>query len=225
MRITDGRLVEICPASNGKEAVIDQFLHGTARAVLVHQRGGLPLHAACLLPPGQSRAVAVAGVSGAGKSTLAAELLRRGWSLLSDDVTPLYRVGDAVMAWPSKPGIKLWNDACESLSVDTAALERVAGQRDKYVLPATTGAEPAPLASILFLAAGEPEGCTAVTGVRLLAALTAATFKPHYVSAMGCGASFLRMASFVASAVPCRILTSAGPVARRADLLAAACAG
>jgi hypothetical protein len=225
MRITDGCLVEICPLSTGKEALIEQFLHGTARAVLVHQRGGLPLHGACLMPPGGSRAIALAGVSGAGKSTLAAELLRRGWSLLGDDVTPLYQTEDEVVAWPSRPGVKLWNDACQALTIDAAELPRVPGERDKYVLPAATRAEPAPLALIFLLAWGEPDNLSRVEGSRLLGALTAATFKPHYVPAMGCAASFLSMASFVATTITCQILTSSGPVNRRADLVAGACGG
>jgi hypothetical protein len=225
MRISDGSLVEICPAEEGQEALIAQYLQGTARAVLVHQRGGLPLHAACLVPPGGSDAIALAGVSGAGKSTLAAELLRRGWTLLGDDVTPLYRVGDEVLAWPSKPGVKLWNDACDALSIAADDLSKVPGERDKYVFPAPTRAEPARLASVLLLAWGGPNGFNPMGGSALLAALTEATFKPHYVTAMGCAGSFLHMASFVATRVPCGIVTSSGSVGERADMIEGVWAG
>ncbi|HEX2764620.1 MAG TPA: hypothetical protein VHM92_12365 [Allosphingosinicella sp.] len=223
MRISDGVLVEICPAAGNKEALIEQYLQGTARAVLVHQRGGLPLHAACLVPPGGGQAVAIAGVSGAGKSTLAAELIRIGWSLLGDDVTPLHEVEGQVIAYPSKAGVKLWRDACEALSIDTRDVPRVPGEREKYVVPAGTPAEAAPLAAIFLLAWGDAESPTALRGSRLVTALSAVTFKPHYIAAMGCAGSFLRIATVVAKTVPARVLTSSGPVSQRADLLTAAC--
>jgi hypothetical protein len=108
---------------------------------LMMQRGHLVLHGNAFRV-GDACAVVV-GRSGAGKSTLAAELQRRGHDVLADDVVPVDRHGHAL---PGYPRIKLWQDAVARLGVDSAQLERVAHQVDKFQLPIDRGpAEPGPL--------------------------------------------------------------------------------
>lgn len=59
-------------------------------------RGYEALHAGAVASPGG--VVAIAGPSGSGKSTLLAELVRRGWSLVTDDELTLARDEEAVYA-------------------------------------------------------------------------------------------------------------------------------
>ncbi len=47
--------------------------------------GLFDLHSGAVVPPGETRALLVAGPSGSGKSTLTAKLAASGWSYLSDD--------------------------------------------------------------------------------------------------------------------------------------------
>lgn len=218
-RITNGDLIEVACNEGADPIAVEQYLAGTARATLVHQRGGVPLHAACLTPPGGRYAVAIAGPSGAGKSTLAAELVRRGWSLLGDDVTPLYVEGPHVMAWPSNAGLKLWRDACERFDIDAGTLNPLPGERDKYFLPTETASGPVPLHAVFLLERGAPQCVLPVKGPERLALLTANTFKPNYLKATGCLEGHLRTAARISSTAEIFILRSNSSVDERAALL------
>lgn len=218
--MTNGRLIEVMRSEGADPLAVEQFLAGSARAVLVHQRGGLPLHAAALVPPGGDYAVAISGRSGAGKSTLAMELVQRGWSLLGDDVTPLYTDAGPVMAWPSKAGLKLWRDACERLVIAADGMTPLPGERDKYLLPVLTQAEPVRLEHIFLLERGNPEGVRSVIGPSRLAALAANTYKSHFLAGMECIESHFHVSCQTSAQVKISILRCNGPVARTADLLA-----
>ncbi|WP_263416624.1 hypothetical protein [Terriglobus albidus] len=218
-RITNGDLIEVAWDEGADPIAVDQYLTGAARATLVHQRGGVPLHAACLTPPAAGYAVAVAGHSGAGKSTLAAELVRRGWSLLGDDVTPLYVERTQVMAWPSKAGLKLWRDACERLDIDTGTLNPLPGERDKYLFPIETAGGPLPLRAVFLLERGIPQCVLPVRGPERLALVTANTYKPNYLKALGCQEGHLRTVAQISSTAEIFILRSDSSVYDRATLL------
>jgi hypothetical protein len=98
----------------------------------------------------------VVGRSGAGKSTLAAEFLRRGHDVLSDDVVPVDAWGNAV---PGYPRIKLWDDAIGRLGLDTAGLDRVTTSVEKFQLPISRAcSEPLPLRWVYVLERHEGPG-------------------------------------------------------------------
>jgi len=221
--ITGGDLIEFVREEGADPLGVDQFLSGSARAALVHQRGGLPLHAACLVPPGQEFAVAIAGHSGVGKSTLAAELVKQGWSLLGDDVTPLYGGSGPVMAWPSKGVLKLWRDACERLKIDAGGLQGLPGERDKYLLPTHTSIEPVRLGYVFLLERGAAPEATSIEGPARLAALRTNTYKPNYLAGLECVESHFRISCQVSAEVKMAILKLSKDVSNRTDLLASLC--
>lgn len=102
--IAEGRDVRIEPLGGGT-ADIAAFLVGMW-AVLLQQRGVMPLHAAAVKSP--AGAVLLLGHSGHGKSTLAAALVERGYALLADDVTGLVVRDGRVTALPSFASLRLW---------------------------------------------------------------------------------------------------------------------
>lgn len=71
------------------------------------------LHSAGVLPPGQDKAVLIAGESGSGKSTFTFQLASLGWGYLSDDVLLLHRDQRGIEA----RGLR----RCFALSADTLA--------------------------------------------------------------------------------------------------------
>lgn len=78
-------------------------------------RGGeTVLHASAVVVGDQ--AVAFMGPTGAGKSTVAVALSQAGASLMADDCL-VVRTGEAVSAFGSYPGVRLWPDAIEALGV------------------------------------------------------------------------------------------------------------
>ena len=220
---SDGVLIEFVREADADPLAIEQFLSGSARAALIHQRGGLPLHAACLVSPGGDSAVAIAGHSGAGKSTLAAELIGRGWLLLGDDVTPLYGGSGPVMAWPSKGVLKLWRDACEHLSIDPEGLRALPGERDKYIFPVAAQIEPVRLGYVFLLQRGLKASVASVEGPARLAALRTFTYKPNYLAGLKCVESHFRISCQISAEVEMTFLNWEGPASKGADLLAAYC--
>lgn len=221
--VTEGRLIEFVRESGSDPLAVEQFLYGSARAALVHQRGGLPLHAACLRPPGSHSAVAITGHSGAGKSTLAAELVRRGWTLLGDDVTPLYASAGGVMAWPSKGSIKLWRDACDQFEMDTDTLQALPGERDKYLLPVPVPTEPIPLGHIFLRDRKSSDGVVAMDGPAGLVLLREYTYKPHYLAGLGCVPSHFQISCQIVTKVEIAALRCSGSIRESADLLTISC--
>lgn len=126
----DGSRITVAPLPDADRDAVRLFLLGSALGALMTQRGHLVLHGNAFRV-GDACAV-VLGHSGAGKSTLAAEMHRRGYDVLSDDVVPVDAEGRALAGWPR---VKLWQDALDRLGVDSTDLPRVRGAHPKFHLP------------------------------------------------------------------------------------------
>jgi len=126
----NGREVVIDPVDGADPKAIRLFLLGSLLGAVMMQRDHLVLHGNAFRV-GDACAVVV-GHSGSGKSTLAAEIDRRGYDVLSDDVVPVDPAGFAI---PGHPRIKLWDDALERLGVATEGLERINDDHEKFQLP------------------------------------------------------------------------------------------
>ena len=132
--VEGGSRVTIDPCPGASEATVRFVLLNTVLAVLLHQRGDLlPLHASAVDVGGG--AVVLTGKSGAGKSTLAAELVRRGCGLLSDDLAPLRPADGRAEVLPVFPRLNLWADAVRHFGSNTEFLERVRPEVEQYGVP------------------------------------------------------------------------------------------
>lgn len=143
-------IIERQPAAN--DEMIRLLLIGTGTALLLHQRGLLPLHASAVVTP--AGAVLFMGHSGAGKSTLLNEFLRRGYPMLAEDLAAV-RLDAEGAAWV-EPGVqitKLWADSAAMLGQSTVGLPRVRPELEKYLVPVTAALAdvPARLAAIYVL--------------------------------------------------------------------------
>lgn len=163
----DGRAIVVAPEGEADRAEVRAFLFGSVLAIVCMRRGLLPLHAACVRIG--DKAVAIAGQSGAGKSTLAANLLRRGFPMLADDVTVVDLSAGTPLAMPAFPRVKLWRDAMNRLELPVDGLERARPTLEKYHVPVEEGfcATPTPLAGLVHL---EPDP-KAPMGLRRLGAM------------------------------------------------------
>ena len=110
-RITGGDLIEADVAENDTEDFVAMYLMGSCMGAILVQRGFMLLHGSCVTDG--KRSVLITGDSGAGKSTTAAEFLRRGWKLLTDDVTCIFDRDGVPMVQSSYPSQKLWQDALD----------------------------------------------------------------------------------------------------------------
>ena len=110
-RIMNGTHILVDTYPNYSESRLGIFLMGSCMGAILHQRGAMPLHGSCVTDG--KRSILLTGDSGAGKSTLAAEFLRRGWKLITDDVSALYDIEGVPMVQSSYPSQKLWQDALD----------------------------------------------------------------------------------------------------------------
>ena len=134
------------------DEMIRLLVMGTAAALLLHQRGILPLHGSAIATP--AGAVIFLGHSGAGKSTLLNEFLRRGYLMLAEDLAAVHLDASGT-AWV-EPGVqitKLWADSAAVLEQTTEGLARVRPQLEKYIVPVghALATEAAPVAAIYVL--------------------------------------------------------------------------
>jgi hypothetical protein len=224
MLASGGSLIEISREDNSDPTMLNQFVYGTMRSALIYQRGGFALHSACLVPPGECFAVAIGGPSGAGKSTLATELVRRGWSLMGDDLTAVYQQPEGVMAWPSRDGIKLWRDACDRFEMNVCELQPLPGVRDKYTVPVETRQQAERLKVIYLLDRMQPEDVVEekileITGAERLAALMENSYRPHYLHALGCMQSHLEVTCAISQQVQLGRLRHSGTASACADFV------
>lgn len=114
--------------------VIATWLLGTVFAYVLQHCGYLVLHGSAIIMDG--RAVIFSGDSGAGKSTLAASMVKRGYSLITDDVVVVDKSSSGrMLIIPGPAKIKLWEDALLQLNHDASGLTRILNKKNKFELP------------------------------------------------------------------------------------------
>lgn len=206
--VRGGREVLVQPAPNATMAEVSVFLLGSVIGLLCHQRGLFPLHASCVRIGGG--AVAFCGPSGAGKSTMAAMLVRRGHSLLCDDITAVDPFASGgLRIYPAMPRLRLWRDSLEALDVAPDPLQRDRIELEKYVLPTNEIGgflgEPLPLKAIFMLQpANSPklDGAFRMQPMEAVAALTEHIYRRRQAYALGRKKDLFRDATKIAGAVP-----------------------
>ena len=85
MSVERGQVIRYHIRKGGDPGAVRTYLLGFGIAMLSLQQGKLPIHCSALATP-EGGAILIAGESGAGKSTLTAELLKRGYRFLADDM-------------------------------------------------------------------------------------------------------------------------------------------
>ncbi len=129
--VSDGREILIDPDPAAAAHDVRVYLLGTCLGALLHQRGFLVLHASGVAT--DRGCVLFAGESGAGKSTLLAELLRRGYKMVVDDVCAVrFDAAGQPIVVPSYPRTRLWADAAARFAIDTTNLPRTRPTWDKF---------------------------------------------------------------------------------------------
>lgn len=105
----------ICHASADfpQDTIIHLLLDQVLPRVVAYD-GGLVLHASAV--GFDQKALAFLGPTGFGKSTLAASLCKLGHALICDDGLYLKLHDQQVMAYPSYPGLRLWQDSAEMIA-------------------------------------------------------------------------------------------------------------
>lgn len=200
--VQQGTEISVERVPGADDELVRLLLLGPGMALILHQRGLLPLHASAVVTP--AGAVLFMGHSGAGKSTLLNEFLRRGYAMLAEDLAAVRMAADGT-AWV-EPGVqvtRLWADSAAQLGRSTAGLPRVRPELDKFVLPVTVSLAHAavPLAAIYVLAAYNGSAITVEErrDARKFNALLDHTWQKLAVKRMGLHANHFQLAVAVAN--------------------------
>lgn len=148
------RTIRCAPGAATTPETLRHLLLNQVLPLALSLRGGHALHASAVLTP--AGVCAFTGPTGTGKSTLAASFLQEGCPVLSDDFVALEEDGAQVLAWPSYPGVRLWEDSAEALGYGLEKLPPVAHYTSKLRLVVDGAANgfvrgPQPLARIYVL--------------------------------------------------------------------------
>jgi hypothetical protein len=205
-RVSGGQSIEVMLLPGGTRDVAEFFLMATPFGALIHQRGELPLHAAAVVPPDGAAALLISGESGAGKSTTAAALARRGWRVLADDVSRVDGRAADIRVWPGFTALKLWQQSCEMLALDSTRMARTRGEKEKYFWHPPTHDVAVPIVAMVELLPGDAGGTTSnparTRGAATLQVLLRQTFRRAFVRPMGCQASHFSQMQAVAGRMP-----------------------
>lgn len=183
-----GHTITVQPGENSEMADVRLFLLGSVFGALIHQRGLLPMHGSSLVF-GES-AIIFSGVSGAGKSTLAAGFIKRGYKILSDDISVVSLSKQNLPAVSAGyPQMKLWADSLEKLGIDPNSLSRVRKQLNKHNLEVADAFESAklPLSGIYILHTKNSQGIDIeeLKGIEKFNALKNNTYRLNFVRGLG----------------------------------------
>lgn len=221
--VQNGTTIGVAPSPGVARGAVELFLHGPVRGTLIHQRGELPLEAATLVTP-RGGAVALSGLSAVGKSTLAAELSRRGWSLVADDVTRVTLTRGRALVWPCQSALKLWRDACVRLNIDTGGLQPTREGMAKFYVNVTPARAPAPLHAIVRIQRGKSMETVEPPPDKRAAVIAECVFKRRQVDALNVEIEHSEIVRGIAAT--CRVFLQNGarefPSAALADRIARA---
>ena len=196
--VTGGQEILIDPAPGAAPREVVFFLLGPVLGVLLHQRCLLPLRGSAVET--SEGALIFVGPTGVGKSTLAGHFQRRGYRLLSDEisgVTPDGRGGFLVL--PAFPQLNLCADAYVRLGGSGGQLQ---GERFALALDQSFCPLPTPLRAICFLLDhGEASmSLRPLVGLERMGWLLANVYRPELLENLEAGAQVIRMAGNVARA-------------------------
>lgn len=196
--VTHGDTILIERALNAPDNQVRLYLLGSAFGALLHQRGALPIHGSAIETP--RGAVIFSGVSGRGKSTLAWEFQRRGYRHLCDDVSVVgFDAESKPIVYPAYPQMSLWADVLDKQNYARTDLRPVHSELQKYALSTRDSfhSAPVPLFAVYVLNSVNTDTLeiTPLKGLDKLQILTANTYRPRFMAAMGKRAQHFQLAT------------------------------
>jgi hypothetical protein len=203
--VQSGDKIIIQRAPQASDAEIRLFLLGSCLGALFHQRGLLVMHASAIQT--ERGAVLFTGPSGNGKSTLLGALTKRGYKMLSDDVTALVQDDEGqVTVLPGYPQIKIWADTAEHLGNPVSDLKRVRPQLEKFAIPTEDqfATSPAKLHAIYVLGSHndfDGEICLEpLEGGERFTAIRVNTYRQRFLDGLGMRPVHFRLVAAAANA-------------------------
>ncbi len=213
----DGRRVTVHECDGADPGALALQLLGPVAGRALLRLGYPALHASAVVIRPGGGAVVFLGPSGQGKTTMGAAFLKRGATLLTDDVLPLWTGGTpagTIMGGPGAPLLKLWDaTAVHTLKITTTLPKLSAALEKKRLTPEGNFAQataPVPLVAIYVLrrsdaAAGEEIEITPLDPRAALAVLMGQTYRGELLAPHE-AATLLPLYARLAAQTPVRLL-------------------
>jgi len=128
--VENGNSITIQPEKNTIAADVNNYILTAAFGALSYQRGFLPMHGGVFILNG--KAVMITGLSGHGKSTLLAALYKRGYPVITDDISNIAIVNGKAIVYPGFPRIMVWKDTIDYLTIDPVSVYKLRSDLEKY---------------------------------------------------------------------------------------------
>lgn len=146
--VSNGESITVAPKKNIDNDSLCEYILTVCLGVICLQRH-LFVMSGSTIKIGR-HAFAIAGSSGVGKSTLTCAFMKRGYSILSDELSLIAPGGDAQ---PGMPFLKLWFDAIKQLEIDPKPLKKIRPALHKFFVPMDKHyhASPLPLKMLYLL--------------------------------------------------------------------------
>lgn len=126
-----GNTITVEPVEDVDMHSVRLFLLGTIMAMIIYQRGKIPLHASGIIK--NDSLILFTGNSGAGKSTTLAAFAQKGYEVFTDDVCVLDADENVITGTSSYPMMKLWEDSIKKLGEENYAKDfSIRPQLPKY---------------------------------------------------------------------------------------------
>jgi hypothetical protein len=125
----DASVVQCHPLPGIPESTVRHLFLDQVLPVVLSARGELVMHSSAVVTP--HGAVGFLGPSGMGKSTLAACFVESGSVLLTDDCLLIRESGGKAEAFPSYPGVRLWEESIQGIFERQPVLSDVAHYTEK----------------------------------------------------------------------------------------------
>lgn len=186
MLVSKGSQVTIQPAEGTHEDVIRSLFMAWGLGALLHQRNIFPLHGS-VISLGNA-CVAFCAPSGTGKSSLSALFVKRGYTLLDDNIAAIRCIDGEYMVYPGAPVIKFPRDVLEKSGDSFTSLGTFQPFMDKYavVVRQDFPVNPQPLKKVYVLTrSGQPGfALTPLNGAARFDSLMKNTFCPQFLRGM-----------------------------------------
>lgn len=186
MLVSKGSQITIQPGDGTHGDVIRSLFMAWGLGALLHQRNIFPLHGSVVSLGNEC--VAFCAPSGTGKSSLAALFVKRGYTLLDDNIAAISFIDGAYMVYPGVPVIKFSHDVLENSGGSFASLGTFHPFFDKSVVVVHQDfpVNPQPLKKVYVLTrSGQPGfALLPLNGTARLDALMKNTFCPQFLRGM-----------------------------------------
>jgi hypothetical protein len=198
LHIRRGREIFVEPAPGANLRVLRNIVLGRAMALLLRQRGWLPLHASGVVINGQG--VLFAGPSGEGKSTTAAAFHAHGFLVIADDVAAVRGGEPGCEVQPAWSHLRLLDDSRAVLEASEKPTEFHV-DKHRFNLAKSALRESFPLRRIYILESGRSLDISVIPALSAVAVLSANTMNGGWMEPELI-ARHLRDCASIASAMP-----------------------